>query len=163
MLNPQESRWLTDLPELQDARDRVGPAVPVDLSGTFLFRRVEVYAFTDEDGTRAAWNATLGREIAERERSAVHRFNPRENGIDRDHIEERYPDLDWEYAANLGFFALARPLLFVPWKGKAVLIDGWHRLAKCVLMGGFDIPAYLLTQEQADRCRVEEATEAPRP
>ncbi len=132
---------------------------PAAATASVRLQRIEVYTFVDEDGTRAAWNATLGREIAEAEGNEKVRFNPADNGIDLEHIRQRYPDLDWEHAKGIPFFDLAKPLLFVPWKGKAVLIDGWHRLAKCVLLGGFDLPALLLTQEQADRCRVEEIEE----
>lgn len=120
------------------------------------FRRVEVYTFTDDDGTTAAWNATLGRDIAVREGVEKVRFNPEQNGVDLGHIQARYPEMDWERVRSMPFTDLAEPLLFVPWRGKSLLIDGWHRMAKCVLMGGFDLPAYLLSEDQADRCRVEE-------
>ena len=41
--------------------------------------------------------------------------------------------------------------LFVTLSGKLVLIDGNHRAAKALLLGVDVLPAYLLTQEEADR------------
>ena len=44
--------------------------------------------------------------------------------------------------------------MFVPVDDKVRLIDGWHRLLKAVLTGVDILPAYFLTQEEADACLV---------
>jgi hypothetical protein len=112
----------------------------------------QVYSMEDTDGTTYYWNATEGRRLAERA-GAVLDFCPADFGIDLAHIRERYHNLNEAYAL---FTDLSEPLLFVPFTGQgsdrptAHLIDGWHRLFKAVATGVEVLPAYLLTQEQAD-------------
>jgi hypothetical protein len=49
---------------------------------------------------------------------------------------------------------LSVPLLFVPFAGRHQLVDGWHRLARALIegetLGLAELPAFLLTQEEAD-------------
>jgi hypothetical protein len=99
-----------------------------------------------EDGTTYHWNASEGRRLAER-RGEVLAFRPADFGIDLAHIRSRYQGLDEAYAL---FTDLSEPLLFAPFKGRDLLLDGWHRLFKAVALGVEMLPAYQLTQEEAD-------------
>ena len=76
-------------------------------------------------------------------------FSPKENGITVDEVTSRYPELDVNHALKSD---LTKPLLFVPFKGKSQLVDGWHRLYLAVLTGWEDLDVYHLTQEEADSC-----------
>jgi hypothetical protein len=117
----------------------------------------QVFSMDDADsGLTYHWNASEGRRMAER-RGDILDFCPSDFGIDLAHIRERYQKLDEAYAM---FTDLTVPLLFVPFAGSgssgsdhptAQLIDGWHRLFKAVVTGAEVLPAYLLTQEEADR------------
>jgi hypothetical protein len=114
----------------------------------------QIFSMDDADsGLTYHWNASEGRRLAER-RGDILDFCPSDFGIDIAHIRERYQKLDEAYAM---FTDLTVPLLFVPFAGKttewptAQLIDGWHRLFKAVVTGVEVLPAYLLTQEEADR------------
>jgi hypothetical protein len=107
----------------------------------------QVYSFVDEDGTKYHWNTSLGRRIAEADGRETVLFCPSEQGVDLAHIRKRYPDLDEEYAMKTG---ITEPLLFVPFKDKAQLVDGWHRLWKGVKLGAVELSAYVLTQGEAD-------------
>lgn len=108
--------------------------------------RDEVYHMTDADGSTYQWNVALGRQLAQK-RGKVIAFYPAEFGITTEHIRGRYPELDEAYAMTC---PLARPLLFVPFKGVSQLIDGWHRLFKAVVLGVLELPAYLLTEQEAE-------------
>jgi hypothetical protein len=44
--------------------------------------------------------------------------------------------------------------LFVPFRKKCQLIDGWNRLFKAAVLGVDTLPAYFLTQKEADACLV---------
>jgi hypothetical protein len=103
----------------------------------------QVYSFVDEDGTKHHWNTSLGRRIAEADGRETVLFCPSEQGVDLAHIRKRYPELDDEYAMKTD---ITEPILFVPFKGKAQLTDGWHRLWKGVKLGAVELPAYVLTQ-----------------
>ncbi len=117
----------------------------------------QIFSMDDADsGLTYHWNASEGRRRAER-RGDILDFCPGDFGIDIAHIRERYQKLDEAYAM---FTDLTIPLLFVPFAGPgsrgsdrptAQLIDGWHRLFKAVVTGVEVVPAYLLTQEEADR------------
>lgn len=112
--------------------------------------RDETFSF-EHNGQTYLWNVSRAKAIiAERPRDPDH-FRPAEQGVTREHLEERYPTLDWEYARTTD---LAQPLLFVPFAGRAQCIDGWHRLGRAVLEGISELPAYLLTEEEANECLV---------
>jgi hypothetical protein len=116
----------------------------------------QVYSFVDEDGTKYHWNTSLGRRIAEGDGRETVLFCPSEQGVDLAHIRKRYPDLDEGYAMRTD---ISEPILFVPFKGKVQLVDGWHRLAKAVKLGVLEIPALVLTQGEADNLLLLEDNE----
>jgi hypothetical protein len=112
--------------------------------------RDETFSFQHE-GHTYVWNVTQAwRLVQELPRDPVY-FHPAEQGVTVAHLNERYPSLDWEYAKTTD---LTRPLLFVPYNGQAQMLDGWHRLGRAVLEGVAELPAYLLTQEEADECLI---------
>ena len=84
------------------------------------------------------------------------RFRPADFGISLALVKAQYPGMDADYALTTD---LTRPLLLTLFaRHKAEdeepntlqLLDGWHRLFKALLTGVETLPAYLLTQEQAD-------------
>jgi hypothetical protein len=114
----------------------------------------EMYAMTDEDGTRYEWDVALGRRLVEARYADSQDFCPAEHAITPEHIRARCPELDEGYAATLTGDDLARPLLFLPFRGRhLLLIDGWHRLFRCVTAPPGEapscLPAYLLTEDEA--------------
>ena len=119
----------------------------------------QTYVLTDEDGTRSEWDVTLGLRLAERRGAHLLAFRPAEHGITAAHIRLRYPDLNEGYASALTLDDLARPLLFLPFKGKHLLVDGWHRLFRCVTategQAPACLPAYLLTEAEAEQIRLD--------
>jgi hypothetical protein len=76
-----------------------------------------------------------------------------EAGMTQARIRGMYPDIDTGYASALPLESLLVPLLFVRHRDKDVLIDGWHRIYKAAGLGIGILPAYILTQEQADSIR----------
>jgi hypothetical protein len=117
----------------------------------------EVYEFTDgEDGRRYLWNATEGRRIAEASGRDIVAVYPEQAGITKENLSTFAPDLDLRRAQALPGAALLVPLLFVPHRGKHVCIDGWHRIAKALYQGFPCLPAYVLTEEEAESIRLEE-------
>ena len=65
------------------------------------------------------------------------------------------PELDVAKALSLPSEALLCPLLFVSHHGKHVLADGWHRTYRAVFSGIRELPAYILTQEEADAILIQ--------
>ena len=108
----------------------------------------QVFSFEDEDGWQYHWNVTEGMRLA-KDRGELLAFSPEENGITVQEIEKRYPELDVNHALKSD---LTKPLLFLPFKGKSQLVDGWHRLYLAVLTGWEELDVYQLTQEEADAC-----------
>lgn len=115
---------------------------------------VQVYSFHDEeDGKDYHWNATHGRELAVQAGHQIVIADLAQAGLTLEHILAIYPDLDVAHALALPLDALLEPLLFVSHRNKHVLIDGWHRYYKAVAIGLEELPAYILTQEEADSIR----------
>ena len=48
----------------------------------------------------------------------------------------------------------AAALLFVPYRGKVQLVDGWHRLYRALMTGIDLLPAYILTPEETQQILV---------
>jgi hypothetical protein len=116
-------------------------------SVTFVFlgsTLTEVYSFRDEDGTEYLFDVDEGLKRA-KTRGHLLDFSPNECGITAQEILSRYPDIDEARARALPLEALAIPILFVPWKGKHLCIDGWHRIFRAVLTSIPVLPAYLLS------------------
>jgi hypothetical protein len=113
-------------------------------------RRGETFTFLHQ-GKTYHWNVSAGwKVILEKPRETVW-FRPGDQGVDIHHVLDRYRDMDIDYALTCD---LSVPLLFVPFAGAAQLVDGWHRLAKALIeeetLGSAELPAYLLTQQEAD-------------
>lgn len=118
--------------------------------------RVEVFEFHDEeDGQIYFWNATAGRKLAERSNREIVTIYLAEVGMTKERILSLCPCLDVKYAMSRPTLVFFTPLLFVEHNGKHVLIDGWHRIYKAACMGTPCLPAYILTQAEADSIRVE--------
>ena len=119
---------------------------------------VHIYQFHDEaSGQTLWWNATDGRRLAEARHAEVVLVYPAEFGMDKARILHMNADLDQKKALALPAAALLSPLLFVEHSGKHILIDGWHRLFLAVSCGVPCLPAYILSQHEADRIRVNGA------
>jgi len=117
---------------------------------------VEIYEFHDaEDGKTYLWNATEGRRLAEERQAEFVPVRLADVGMTAQRVLQMCPDMDKKKALNLPGQALLCPILFVPHHGKHVLIDGWHRVYKAAVQGFPVLPAYILTQEEADTIRVE--------
>ena len=115
---------------------------------------VQVYEFNDaSDGKTYYWNATLGRLNAVASGRRAVPVDLAKAGMTMERILAMYPDLDVSRALGLPLDALLDPLLFVTHKGRHVLIDGWHRLYRASALGIGVLPAYILSQEEADTIR----------
>jgi hypothetical protein len=115
----------------------------------FLSLRDEAFSHVAADGTLRAWNVTRGNEIA----SSGHElmlFPLAYHGVTPEKVRELYDGIDAEHATEAD---LTRPLLFIPFFGETLLIDGWHRLYRAACLGVEELPMYLLTQEEADAIR----------
>ena len=112
-----------------------------------LFLLNETFSFTDGDGTGYVWNVTQALQIIADSPHERMLFAPQEQGVTLEHIHERYPDID-EERAKLSDLSL--PLLFIPFQGNHLCIDGWHRLTRAVLEGVQELPCHVLTQAEAD-------------
>ena len=112
-----------------------------------LFLLSETFSYTDGDGIGYVWNVTKALQIIESVPREMMIFAPEEQGVTLDHILERYPEIDEERARKVD---LSRPLLFIPFQGNSLLIDGWHRLYRAVAEGVQEVTCYELTQEEAD-------------
>lgn len=112
--------------------------------------RDETFSF-QHNGATFVWNVTRAWQFVSDAPRPPDYFRPSEQGVTAAHLSERYPSLDWEYARGTD---LSKPLLFVPYQGRAQLIDGWHRLAKAVLEGIEELPAYLLTEAESEACLI---------
>lgn len=115
----------------------------------------EAFSMHDVDGWQYHWNVTRARAMAE-QTGHLFRFRPADFGLSLALVKGQYPGMDADYALTTD---LSRPLLltlFARHKAKneepntLQLLDGWHRLFKALLTGVETLPAYLLTQEQAD-------------
>jgi hypothetical protein len=106
----------------------------------------QVYSMEDEAGWQWHWSVSEGRRLAEA-RGELCTVSLAEMGVNVDFIRRQYDGLDEAYALTTD---LSRPLLFVPFRDKCRLIDGWHRLFKAAFLDVDVLPAYFLTQEEAD-------------
>ena len=107
------------------------------------------FTHTATDGTQRAWDVTEALRIVADGRSPM-LFNLPDHSVTVETILRFYPDLDESYAISAD---LARPLLFIPFFGENLLIDGWHRLYKAANLEVPDVLIYLLSQEEADRIK----------
>lgn len=113
-------------------------------------RRQEVFVYEFE-GTEYRYDVTgAWRIIIENPRDTV-LFRPAEQGVDIHHVLDRF-QVDIDYAARAD---TSVPLLFVPFRGQAQLIDGAHRLARALMdeepLGSAVLECLVLTEEEASR------------
>lgn len=110
----------------------------------------QVYSMEDEEGRQWHWSVAEGRRLAEA-RGELFTVSLAQMGVTREFIRRQYEGLDEAYALTTD---LTEPLLFVPFRNKCQLIDGWHRMMKAALLGVDVLLAYFLTEEEADACLV---------
>jgi hypothetical protein len=108
----------------------------------------EVFSTEDLQGVQYHWNVTKGRKLAEK-RGEVHIISLSQMGVTIERIRQQYDGMNEFYALTTD---ISKPLLFVPLKGEDQLLDGWHRLFHAAFLGVDELPAYILTQEEADSC-----------
>lgn len=116
--------------------------------------RQEMFAAT-LDGYWYKWDVTRANEMLDARNAPIEVFRPGDWAICPEHVLERYPDLDIEYAVQLTDEDMTRPLLFVPLGGKHQLIDGWHRLYKAVTDGRDALSARVLTDAEVQAVLVK--------
>lgn len=110
----------------------------------------QVYSMEHTDGTQYHWSVAQAREKAQA-RGEIVTVSLSELGVTPERVVRHYDGLDTEYALTTD---LREPLLFVPFGEKHQLIDGHHRLFKAAVLGVDLLPAYILTEEEADSCLV---------
>ena len=108
----------------------------------------QVYSYEDETGRQFHWSVTSALAFAQA-RNEVFTISLQEMGVTLPLVREQYQGLDERHALTCD---LSQPLLFVPIGEKVRLLDGWHRVAKALLIGVDVLPACFLTQEEADVC-----------
>ena len=110
------------------------------MSGVILCPPLHHVTFTHEapDGTLRAWDVTRAQQIVQDGRQSL-LFSLPDHGVTIDKIRELYSEVDEAYAMTTD---LARPLIFIPFFGESLLIDGWHRLYKAASSGNEDVLIY---------------------
>ena len=122
---------------------------------TLTLGLVQVYEFNDaEDGRTYFWNATEGRRLAEERRAEFVPIRLADVGMTPQMVLQRAPDLDRKKALSLPGQALLSPILFVPHRGRHVLIASRLPNYKAAVQGFPVLPAYLLTEDEAERIRI---------
>jgi hypothetical protein len=106
----------------------------------------QIFSVEDPDGTQYHFNASMGMCIA-RATGQPSMVSLKSSGITPEAIRANYTDLNEAYAMTTD---TSRPILFVPHNGDALCVDGHHRLYKAAVLGQAEIPAYFLTQKQAE-------------
>ena len=106
----------------------------------------QVFSVEDTSGVQHHFNATKGMRIA-RESGDLRMVSLTKSGITPEAVRAGYTDLDEAYAMTTD---TGQPVLFVPHNGMDLCIDGHHRLFRAATLGQEAIPAYFLTQEQAE-------------
>lgn len=102
-----------------------------------------------EDGMMRAWDVTEGNRLAATDHKLM-LFPLDYHQVTPEKVRGFYPELNGAYALSTD---LTRPLLFIPFFGQCLMIDGWHRLYKAAVLGLKDLPMYELTQEEADTAK----------
>src|ERR1700685_1537666 len=106
----------------------------------------QVFSYEDGDGTQYFWRVSAGYAFAHA-RNEIESLSLSQCGMTLEQLLRQYTGLDLAYALTTD---LTAPLLLVPLRDEFVLIDGSHRAAKALLLGIDTLPAYFLTQEEAD-------------
>lgn len=98
------------------------------------------------DGTLRAWDVSQALELVSDGREPMH-FSLKDRNITPGVVRTLYDGIDEEYAMTTD---LRRPLLFIPFSGECLLIDGWHRMFHAAVLGLDDVLMYLLTEREAE-------------
>lgn len=107
----------------------------------------QVYSMVDNtDGWQYCWSVAEATNRA-RIKADLVMFSLSEAGITPDVIRSLYEEMDEARAMSRD---LSVPVLFIPFKERHQLIDGWHRLFKAAMIGVDMLPALILSQEDAD-------------
>ena len=111
----------------------------------------QVFSYDTQDGWQYHWSVAEAKRRAERRHSVLKGISLSETGMTRELLLSLYPDLDEKYALTRD---LSQPLLFLPFYGQHVLIDGWHRTYKALLTGVDILPCYTLTEQDTKACLI---------
>ncbi len=109
----------------------------------------QIYSMEDDEGWQWHWSVsealkyTRGRE--------VYIVSLSEMGITTERIRQQYDGMNEAYAMTKD---LLQPLIFLPFRGKDQLVDGWHRMFKASVLEVDELFACFLTEEEADDCLV---------
>ncbi len=106
----------------------------------------QVYSMEDVEGWQYHWSVPEATNRAHL-RGELVTVSLSEMGITCHVIRNQYQGLNEIHALGRD---LRLPLLFVPFRESHQLIDGWHRLFKAAATGVDVLPAYCLSQEDAD-------------
>lgn len=110
----------------------------------------QVFSYDTEDGWQYHWSVAEARKRAEAT-GVLAKISLSETGMTKELIRSLYPDLDEKRALTRD---LTQPLLFLPFYGQFVLIDGWHRTYKALLTGVDILPCYLLSEQDTKACLI---------
>ena len=110
----------------------------------------QAFSYDTEDGWQYHWSVAEAKRRAEAT-ATLGEISLSETGMTRELILSLYPDLDEKRALTRD---LTIPLLFLPFYGQHVLIDGWHRTYKALLTGVDILPCYVLTEQDANACLI---------
>lgn len=127
------------------------PEVPVLVVGALGRPTDQAFCQEEPDGSQFIFNASMAARIGAEDPDSAVWFDLWKMGVTEAVILERYKALDKQFALS-DACDLTRPVVFVPYKGAHLLIDGWHRAYKAAVTRTRLLPAYLLTPEQAQRC-----------
>ena len=110
----------------------------------------QIYSMEDDEGWQWHWSVAEALKYAQT-RGELFTVSLSEMGITTERIRGQYDGMNETYALTTD---LTQPLLFVPFRDKHQLVDGWNRLFKASVLGVDELFAYFLTQEEADDCLV---------
>ena len=110
----------------------------------------QVFSYDTEDGWQHHWSVAEAKRRAEAT-AVLEEVSLSETGMNLARIRQLYPDLDEKRALTRD---LSQPLLFLPFYGQHVLIDGWHRTYKALLTGVDILPCYTLTEQDTYACLI---------
>jgi hypothetical protein len=108
----------------------------------------QTFSLEDSDGTQYHWNASQAKRLTVDNEVADFVITA---DLTVEQLKKQYVDLDEEYALSTN---LEDPILFVPFKHEAQLIDGFHRLLKAIKTGVKTLPCKVLTEAQSCECLI---------
>lgn len=106
----------------------------------------EVAVVEMSDDSQLFWNVTQGYCLA-RARGGLCSFAPQQAGHSATDVLLAYENLDIAYALSTD---LSRPVLFVTYRGKRYLADGWHRMYRALTQNVPRLSAYVLTEQETE-------------